>query len=120
MRATTRPKLSCGCRKLHDFVRQFGLRYQGDDHLTEYLVNQVRNRHAHSIRRLSEAAHPFLVERIKRESIQAEFHDVRRGFHVFGPFITPFPNVPAKVLENFRASGGNYRGRGVQHLNRED
>ena len=79
------PKLSCGCRKLHDFVRQFGLRYASVDYLTEYLVNQVRNRHAHSIRRLSEAAHPFLVERIKRESIQAKLHDVRRGFHVFGP-----------------------------------
>jgi hypothetical protein len=26
--------------------------------------------------------------------------------------------VPAKVLENFRASGGNYRRCGVKHLNR--
>ena len=62
-----------GRRKLNDLVRQFGLRYPNVDHLTEYLADQVRNRHAHSIRRSSEAAHPFLVERIKRESKIVKF-----------------------------------------------
>ena len=58
-------------RKLHDLVWQFGLRYASVDHLTEYLAEQVWNRHADSIGRSSKVAHPFLIERIEWESIQA-------------------------------------------------
>jgi hypothetical protein len=58
-------------RKLHDLVRQFRLRYASVEYLSEYLADQVRNRHADSIGRSSKAAHPFLIERIEWESIQA-------------------------------------------------
>jgi hypothetical protein len=57
-----------GRRKLDDLVRQFGLRYPSVDDLTEYLADQVGNRHARSIGRPSKTAHPLLVERVDRES----------------------------------------------------
>ena len=57
--------------KLHDLVRQFSLRYASVEYLTEYLADQVRNRHADSIGRSSKALHPFLIERVEWESIQA-------------------------------------------------
>src|SRR5215831_14839657 len=62
--------------------------------------------------------------RIRFWSSASSANPFRRNFTMFGGgsmclvLITPFPNLPAKVLENFRASGGNYRDCGVKHLNR--
>ena len=52
-------------RKLHDLVWQFSLRYANVDYLTDYLADQVRNRHANSIGRSSKAVHLLLIERIE-------------------------------------------------------
>jgi hypothetical protein len=59
---------SSGRRKLDDFIRQFGLGQPDLDHVTDYLADQVWNRHARLIGRPSKTAHPFLVERIDWKS----------------------------------------------------
>jgi hypothetical protein len=55
--------------KLHYLVRQFGLGYPSADRLIDCLADKVRNRHARSIGYFSQLSHPFLIERIERESI---------------------------------------------------
>ena len=106
-------KLSARRRKLDDFVRQFGLGQPDLDRVTDYLADQVWNRHARSIGRPWKTAHPFLVERIDWESIYAELHNVRGGSHV-SSFHYSLSDFAAKVLENFRATG---RGLGFWEFN---
>jgi hypothetical protein len=82
-----RSKYPAATGKLHDLVRQFGLRHPSVDHLSDYLADQVRNRDARSFGRLSKTAHPFLIERIDRITGQAELHKVLGRLHVFLSFI---------------------------------
>jgi hypothetical protein len=101
-----------GRRKLHDLVRQFGFRYPSVDHLTEYLSNQVPES-ARPVDQTSFEDGASVFGRAHRAGIQlGGTSQGSGGFSCVWPFIIPFPNVPAKVLENFRASVGKCRRSG--------
>ena len=110
-------KPSSSRRKLDDFLRQFGLGQPDLDRLTDYLADQVWNRHARSIGRPSKTAHPFLVERI-------EWNPAKRNFTTFGRVLMCFflALFLFRVCRQSSRKLSRYWARigvlGVQHLKR--